>query len=96
MKINIKDEKAFVHRVKCLVEAEEYSRKFEKDMGISFESREGSKFLNAASCALSIIFESNPESDYDSYMQILDNNDLSVDQKVELLLGLQGSNLISD
>ncbi len=96
MKIEIKDEKMFLNTVRHLITAYEYSNKL--NGLITFDTIAGSDFMNAPGSALNIMFMGDSEDDevLERIVDILDNPELNVDQKMNLLFALPNNNIIED
>ena len=72
---------------------EEFSEKLDK-LDIT-GNKEVAHFMNAASTTLSMLFDVDEEDvDEKEWFQIVKNKDLTIDQKINMLLALEETNII--
>lgn len=96
MKIDIKDEQIFIIRIKRLIKAYDFAKKLTEI--IEFSTVEGNELISTPATALSMIFLKNDDNEKEEYRfyEILDNSELTVDQKMALLFSLSETNIIQE
>lgn len=95
MKVVIKDNRKLVKNLKTLVSAYDFGKKLE-NLDIT-GNKEVTNFMVAPLEALAILFEKNSEEFQDEeWFQIIENEELDIDQKVNMLLALEETNIITE
>ena len=95
MKVTIKDNRKLVNNLKTLVSAYDFGKKLE-NLDIT-GNKEVTNFMVAPLVALAILFEKNSEEFQDEeWFQIIENGELDIDQKVNMLLALEETNIITE
>ena len=95
MKVTIKDNRKLVNNLKTLVSAYDFGKKLE-NLDIT-GNKEVTNFMVAPLEALTILFAKNYEEFQDEeWFQIIENGELDIDQKVNMLLALEETNIITE